>query len=107
MDAATSEPAGKAMFAHVDLDEPIVRGAQKIEKITLRKPKSGELRGLTLVDITQCDVTSIIKLLPRISSPSVTELEAADMDPADLLACAAEVSGFFLQRHQRPASLET
>ena len=31
----------------VTLDQPIKRGAQSIESLTLRKPSSGELRGRT------------------------------------------------------------
>ena len=37
----------------VTLDTPLKRGEQLIEKVTLRKPMSGELRGLSLNDILQ------------------------------------------------------
>ncbi|WP_044062382.1 phage tail assembly protein, partial [Pseudomonas aeruginosa] len=33
----------------ITLDQPIKRGAQSIESLTLRKPSSGELRGLHLL----------------------------------------------------------
>lgn len=100
---ATATP----IFVPVPLDKPIVRGDQRISEITLRKPDSGELRGLKLVDLTQLDINSLHKLLPRITSPSITELEVQKMDPADLLACAAEVSGFLLQRRDHPDSQPT
>ncbi|QIE87025.1 phage tail assembly protein [Pseudomonas nitroreducens] len=89
----------------VVLDTPIKRGASEIDRITLRKPQSGELRGLQMAVLLQMDVASLIKLLPRISSPSVTEAEAAAMDPADLLACGAKVSDFLLQKQVRAAYL--
>ncbi|MEX5559123.1 phage tail assembly protein [Pseudomonas rhodesiae] len=82
----------------VTLDTPIRRGTTNIESITLRKPNSGELRGVSLVELLQMDVGSLIKVLPRISSPSITAIEVAGMDPADLLALSSKVSGFLLQK---------
>lgn len=82
----------------VILDTPIRRGTTSIDSITLRKPNSGELRGVSLVELLQMDVGSLIKVLPRISSPSITAIEVASMDPADLLALSSKVSGFLLQK---------
>ena len=82
----------------VTLDMPIKRGKTTIDAITLRKPASGELRGVQLVELLNMDVATLIKILPRISSPGITAPEAASMDPADLLACGSKISGFLLQR---------
>ncbi|MBT2339453.1 MULTISPECIES: phage tail assembly protein [Pseudomonas] len=82
----------------VPLDTPIIRGKTVIDSITLRKPQSGELRGVHLVDLLNMDVTTLIKILPRISSPGITAPEAAGMDPADLVACGSKISGFLLQK---------
>lgn len=82
----------------VTLDTPIKRGKTTIDTITLRKPASGELRGVQLVELLNMDVATLIKILPRISSPGITAPEAAGMDPADLLACGSKISGFLLQR---------
>lgn len=82
----------------VTLDTPIRRGTTSIDSITLRKPSSGELRGVSLVELLQMDVGSLIKVLPRISSPSITAVEVAGMDPADLLALSSKISGFLLQK---------
>jgi len=82
----------------VILDTPIRRGTTSIDSITLRKPNSGELRGVSLVELLQMDVGSLIKVLPRISSPSITAVEVAGMDPADLLALSSKISGFLLQK---------
>ncbi|MDF3935344.1 phage tail assembly protein [Pseudomonas citronellolis] len=87
------------------LDTPILRGATSIDRLTLRKPASGELRGLHMATLLQMDVASLIKLLPRITSPGITEPEAAAMDPADLLACGSKVSDFLLQKRVRAAYL--
>ena len=58
----------------VILDTPIRRGTTHIESITLRKPNSGELRGVSLAELLQMDVNSLIKVVPRISTPTLTTL---------------------------------
>lgn len=98
---------GRPKFATVDLDQPIERGEQAIAKLTLKKPMGGELRGLNLVNLTQLDVNSLHKLLPRICTPAISEQDVQGMDPADLLACAAEVAGFFLTTQQMADSPPT
>jgi hypothetical protein len=85
----------------VTLDTPIKRGNTTIDTITLRKPASGELRGVHLVDLLNLDVGALLKVLPRITSPSITTPEAAAMDPADLLACGNKVAHFLLQKSVR------
>ena len=49
----------------VTLDSPITRGKTTIDSLTLRKPQSGELRGLQLVELLNMDVGTLIKLLPH------------------------------------------
>ncbi|PKA72397.1 tail assembly chaperone E/41/14-like protein [Pseudomonas baetica] len=82
----------------VTLDTPITRGKTTIDTLTLRKPQSGELRGVQLIELLNMDVATLIKILPRITSPSITAPEAAGMDPADLLACGSKISAFLLQK---------
>ncbi len=85
----------------VQLDEPIKRGDQVIDVITLRKPKAGELRGLSLQEILQLDVNSLQVLLPRISHPTLTKEDVANMDTADLTAVGTELVGFFVQKEKK------
>lgn len=75
----------------ITLDEPIKREGGNITTISLRKPKSGELRGLQLVDLLQLDVNALQKLLPRITEPSITEQEARRLEPSDLVQLGTEV----------------
>ncbi|BBP86012.1 tail protein [Pseudomonas sp. Pc102] len=85
----------------VQLDTPIKRGEQKITQLDLRKPQAGELRGVHLGELLQLDVNSLIKVIPRISIPTLTEPEVAAMDLADLLAVGTKVAGFLLQKAAR------
>lgn len=78
----------------VTLDTPIKRGEQTIEKVSLRKPAAGELRGTQLHDLAMMDVVALSKVLPRISDPTLTATEIHNLDPADFMQFAAEVAGF-------------
>lgn len=103
--AAAPAPAKNPNEEVITLDTPIIRGEQKIEQVTLRKPMSGELRGVTLSDLAQMDVLALRKVLPRISMPSLTEHEIGRMDPADLLQCGVAVASFLLTRSAKEAVL--
>ena len=83
----------------VELDAPVRRGESTIEEVTLRKPSSGELRGIQLADLLQMDVAALIKLLPRICQ--LTEGEVRALDPADLVALGVKVTGFWLQKRTK------
>jgi hypothetical protein len=105
MTTETTPPAnsaGASRFSDpIELVEPIVRGETRITSLILRKPKSGELRGLTLQDLLTTDVTTIITLVPRISDPILTDAEARELDPADLAEIGSVIRGFFLTRAER------
>lgn len=96
---AVAEP--RPEFATVTLDVPIRRGNTDIQTISLRRPNAGALRGLSLVDVGQMNVTALQKLLPRISDPVLTEHDVNLMDPADLTACGVEVASFLLSKRDR------
>ena len=96
---ATAQPR----TATITLETPIVRGEQRIESITLRKPAAGELRGLALADLLRSDVSALQTLLPRISTPTLTAADAAALDLPDLAAIAGEVLGFFMSRADKAA----
>lgn len=85
----------------IALDEPIKRGEQSIDSITLRKPKSGELRGVSLADVLQMQTDALITLIPRLSTPSLTAVEVRQMDPADLVQCGGEIAGFLLTKRAK------
>lgn len=102
-DEATEQPDVKPLADDntVTLDTPIRRGKTSIDSITLRKPNSGELRGVSLAELLNMDVNSLVKVIPRISAPSLTAIEVTSMDPADLFALGTKVSGFLLQKSMK------
>lgn len=82
----------------VVLDEPIKRGDTTIEQVELRKPMAGELRGVALSDLLNLEVNALRKVLPRITTPTLTDIEVGRMDPADLLEIGSKVASFLLRK---------
>ena len=85
----------------IDLDQPILRGEMVISQVNINKPKTGALRGLSLSDIMKLDVDVIIKLIPRVSTPTIVEHEAANLELVDLMKIATAVIGIFGTAEQR------
>lgn len=81
----------------IQLDFPIARGDTSIESLQLRRPQSGELRGLSLVDIVKLETDTLHELLPRITVPTITEPEAVKLEAPDLFALATALANFFVQ----------
>jgi len=78
----------------ITLENPVKRGEQIIDAITLIKPNAGTLRGVSLAAVANSDVDALIKVLPRMSAPSLTEQEVAALELPDLVALAGKVIGF-------------
>ena len=80
------------------VETPIKRGETEITSLDLRKPNSGALRGVSLRGLLDFQTDDIIKVLPRISEPTLTDHEAARLDPADLLQAGSVIAGFLLPK---------
>jgi len=93
--------------ASVTLEEPIKREGGDIATLTIRKPASGELRGLSLVDLMNLDVTALHKLLPRLALPVITEHEARQLSIADLVQCGTEIVSFLVPKSLQEGSPTT
>lgn len=82
----------------ITLEEPIKRGETEIAEIDIRKPMAGALRGVSLRALLDFETDAIIKVLPRISEPPLTESECGRMDPADLVQSGAAIAYFLVSR---------
>lgn len=92
------------MSEPITLETPIQRGDTHITALALRKPDSGALRGIVLSDLIRMEAGAVMSLLPRITEPPLLAHEVNKLDPADLMACAIEVSNFLLPRSLKPES---
>lgn len=106
--AAAVDPAPEKVdtpnLKTVELDEHIKRGNTLIASIDIRKPNAGELRGVSLMDVAQMDVSALRKVLPRITSPSLTDTEIGNLSLSDMMQCGVIVAGFLLTKQQKADS---
>ena len=93
------------VFKTVKLDTPLIRSEKEITEIQIRKPKVGELRGVSLSQLMQMDVSELTKIMPRITQPTLTAEEIQNMDPADLIQVAIEVAYFLAPKALKTESL--
>jgi len=96
-----AETETNAEFTTVTLAEPIKRGEQVIETINLRKPRAGQLRGISLQELINSDIATILKVVPRISDPVLTPVECENLDPADLAEIGGTIRSFFMSAAER------
>ena len=101
--ATTAEKTSVQATFDITLCEPIQRESGTIDKLTLRKPRAGELRGLNVQDLFRCDVVAVLTVLPRISSPHITDVEAASLCTEDFAEIAGTISGFFTTAEEKAA----
>ena len=96
----TVPQAADPKFRRFKLDQDVVvAGERKLaagDEITVRKPGGGELRGLTLMGLSQLDYTQLETLAPRITSPMLDKQMFRALDPADLMQFGGEVMDFLL-----------
>ncbi|AWY99587.1 hypothetical protein RHODOSMS8_00027 [Rhodobiaceae bacterium] len=74
----------------VPLTEPFDlsgNGENKIDKLTIRRPTPGDLRGLSIGNLLQADADTYYEYLPRVLTPALTsEQVVAHVDIADLMS---------------------
>lgn len=85
----------------VELDTPLKRGEISISQITVVKPLTGTLRGLSLQDVLKWEVDAITELLPRITQPAINKQEIANLEVADTVALTVAVTNFLLSAKQK------
>ena len=80
---------------NITLAKAIERDGETIQALTLREPTAGDLRGVSLLQVGQMDVTALEPLLNRIATPRLTTKEFAALPAADVMAMMMAVHDFF------------
>ncbi|NBC35535.1 phage tail assembly protein [Novosphingobium sp. FSY-8] len=101
--ADAAAPAPRPRTHTIILTDPIQRGSTQITQITLRKPKAFELDGLSMPDIGMMQTKTVIELVTRFSEPTLTKVEARNLDGDDLMECAGAFRDFFMTKAERQA----
>jgi hypothetical protein len=101
MTEASAPVAAQPKTEKLRLSAPIMRGEQAITELTLRKPKAGELRGLSMQELMNARVSSTLDILPRITMPPITQEEADNMEVEDVANASGIIIGFFMSANMR------
>lgn len=68
----------------ITLNKPLVMGEKTIEVVEIREPMAGDCRGINLMDLfNNIDPEAYMRLLPRITSPSLTTAQVAALSLVD------------------------
>lgn len=104
----TTQTASAALFNSFTLDSAIVIDGVVLHpagtEIKVRKPQSGELRGLQVAALLQMDYNQLETLAPRVTTPMLHKQAVAAMDPADLTQLGSEVTDFLLPKGAKASS---
>ncbi len=87
----------------ITLETPIQRGEQVINAVTLRKPNARSLRGISLLSLMQMETDAIIRVVPRISEPTLNAQDMDRLDTADLVQFGTMIAGFLLPKAVKEA----
>lgn len=80
----------------IKLEQPLKRGDTEITEITLHKPNSGNLRGVSLREVLEMNTDAVCTVIPRISDPKITPQEMPQIEPCDLVSMGAALANFLL-----------
>lgn len=80
------------------LATPIIKDDVEVTSIEIRKPNSGNLRGLSLIDVCEMKFEAGEVLLPRISS--LNERDLLNLAPENWAPLLTTVASFFVNTEQ-------
>lgn len=82
--SATTITSTAGALTTIELDHPVIRGETEIRTVQIRKPKAGDLRGLSLSDLFDMKTDTVLAVIPRVSTPTLTTHEASQLELSDL-----------------------
>lgn len=82
--------------ATVKLAGALMIGDEAVPEITIRKPVSGDLRGIKLVQLLEMDVDTVGTVLERVTQPPLNKLTFYQLEAPDLANLSTALVGFFL-----------
>ena len=85
----------------VALETPLMRGETEIAELALRKPKSGDLRGISIGKLGILEYDEVRTLLPRITIPPITGEEVDQIEVADMTELGGAISDFLFTARRR------
>lgn len=74
--------------------EGIKVDGKPVTSVDLIKPKAGQLRGLANAQLLVMDTNELMKLLPRITKPSLAAAQLDELEADDFMVLAKEAVTF-------------
>ncbi|MEY0877286.1 phage tail assembly protein [Providencia manganoxydans] len=93
----------------IKLEQPIkLESGQEVDEITITDTmkQAGALRGLKMYDVMMSDVDSLFKLLPRVTSPRLSERDLMQLPPYVFHELAKGVAVFLVPPSQVEMTIE-
>ncbi|WP_019646968.1 phage tail assembly protein [Novispirillum itersonii] len=91
----------------VTLHDPIPYGSGTLAELKIRRPTTGDLRGVKTVLMQDADFGILQDILPRISMQPLTAQHVASISLPDGLELMAVIAGFFARRRADTQSPQT
>lgn len=85
-------------ITQITLEHPIERGETSLTTFGLRRPLGGDLRGISGMKLKNFDYEEVRKLIPRISVPTVLDVEFDRFDAADITQVELALSDFLFTK---------
>ena len=90
----------------VTLNNPLLYGGEENYTFAVRKPMGLDLAGTNMTDVMQQNVTTLSRLLPKISTPVILSKSISTMDMQDIQLIGVAVSIFFTSAKTREKMAE-
>jgi len=75
----------------ITLQTSIEINGDDVTEITVRSPGAGELRGLSLAALADLEVDTVLKILPRVTSPTISEEDGESLSLIDMLKIGGSI----------------
>ena len=85
----------------VTLEYPINIGSQEVSEVTINKPNVAALRGISLRALVDLDADTILKVIPRVSEPFISQEHAVQLQMQDMLNIGMAITSFLLPKSAR------
>lgn len=90
----TNPIKNQAETQKVELPVPIEKDGNDLTHIDISKPHSGDLRGLSLIDVCEMKFDAGVKVIPRVSC--LTERDMLNMPPENWAPLLTTIASFFV-----------
>lgn len=83
----------------ITLEKGVKLGENTINDITITKPVVAHLKGISLTKLFNFETDELMKLIPRVTAPSIPQPALSNMDVTEFMTLVGEVVGFLAEEN--------